>query len=452
VAIGIYLNGEMRGNCKGCDKQAVGEECLEMQADQTTFRSYLSFWSGQLVSLLGSSIASFVIIWWITLETQSALYLAFASLVSFAPMLILSPFTGVLVDRWSRRALIGVADFLQALATIALILLFSLGIVSIWQVLALLALRGIFQAFHDPAVAAITPLMVHRDKLSRMNGLNFLMRGAVTLIGPVLAAVLLEIWKIDQILWIDAGTFMIAVIPLLMIKIPSVRKKQEKSQDKPSFKEEFREGLAFIRNARGILPFIMLATALNFLLTPTGTLLPYYVKFDHFGQVADLAFIMASFQGGMLAGGVLMSVIKGFKKKMVAIMFSIYVIFLGYALVALTPTGRFWFMAVGGIIMAFCLPVANVSIQTIRQTVVPMKMQGRVTSVMGALASAASPFGMILSGVIVEFTRTADLFLGCAGLGILISTVAWFLTDIRHVEEMEPTESRTEIVEDEPPT
>jgi len=144
----------------------------------------------------------------------------------------------------------------------------------------------------------------------------------------------------------------------------------------------------------------------------------------------------------------LMSVIKGFRKRMVAVMVSINLICVGYALVALTPTGLFWFMAIGGMIMAFCLPIANVSIQTIRQTVVPMKMQGRVTSVVGALATAATPFGMILSGTIVEFTRTSNLFLGCAGLGILISTVSWFLTDIRYVEEMDQRESKTQMTDE----
>ncbi|MCK4434326.1 MFS transporter [Candidatus Bathyarchaeota archaeon] len=405
---------------------------MEIQADQVTFRSYLFFWSGQLVSLLGSSIAQFVIIWWITLETGSALYLSIASFLGLVPMIILTPFTGVLVDRWSRKALIGIADFLQALVTVALIFLFWLSSVSIWQVLVLLTLRGIFQAFHSPAVTAIVPLMVPKAKLSRVNGLTYLFTGAVTLIGPVVAALLLAFWKIHQILWIDAITFIVAVIPLLIITIPSVRKKQDKS----SFSKDLGEGLAFIKNARGFLPLLTLATLLNFLLTPLPTLLPYYVKFDHLGEVSDLAFVMAFFQGGILAGGLLMSVIKGVKKKTGAIMSSVYIVFLGYALVALTPSGLFWFMALGGLIMAFCIPIANVSIQTIIQTVVPLKMQGRVNSVTMALASAATPLGMILSGVIVEFTRTANLFLGCAGLGILVLTLSWFFTDIRHVEKM----------------
>jgi DHA3 family macrolide efflux protein-like MFS transporter len=410
-------------------------EAMEIQADKATFRSYLFFWSGQLVSLLGSSVAQFVIIWWITLETESALYLAIASLLGFAPMVILTAFAGVLVDRWSRKALIGVVDFLQALATVVLIFLFWSDSVLIWQVLVILALRGTFQAFHTPAVSAIIPVMVPKPKLSRINGLNYLFSGAVTLIGPVVAALLLVLWRIDQILWIDAGTFLVAVIPLLMIKIPSVRMKQDKS----SFGKDFMEGLAFIKDGRGFLPLLMMATAVNFLLTPFSTLLPYYVKFDHLGEAPDLALVMAFFQGGILAGGLLMSVIKGFKNKMVAITSAIYIIFLGYALVALTPTGLFWFMAIGGSVMAFCVPVANVATQTIIQTVVPMKMQGRVNSVTMALASAATPLGMILSGVIVEFTRTANLFLGCAGLGILVLTISWVFTDIRHVEKIEET-------------
>jgi len=343
------------------------------------------------------------------------------------------------VDRWNRRVLIGIVDFSQALATVALIFLFWLDIVSMWQILALLTLRGMLQAFHTPAISATTPLMVPKDRLSRMNGLDFLLSGAVTLVGPVIAAILLELWKIHQILWIDAATFIVAVIPLLIIRIPSVRKTQDESQDKLSFRKEFGEGLAFIKNAGGFLSFIILATALNFLLTPLSTLFPYFVKFDHLGEAADLAFVTAFVQGGILAGGLLMSVTKGVKKKMVAIISSIYIIFLGYALIALTPTGLFWFMAISGFIMAFCIPIANVSIMTIRQTVVPLKMQGRVTSVMMALASAGQPLGMILSGAIVEFTGTTILFLGCVIIGVLVSTLSWLFTDIRHVEKMGET-------------
>jgi uncharacterized protein (DUF697 family) len=69
-------------------------------------------------------------------------------------------------------------------------------------------------------------------------------------------------------------------------------------------------------------------------------------------------------------------------------------------------------------------------------------MQGRVSSVVMALASAATPLGMILSGTIVEFIRTANLFLGCAIMGILIVTLSWLFTDIKHVENVEESSSK----------
>ncbi len=415
-----------------------------MQADQKTFRSYVYFWFGQLVSLFGSSVSQFVIIWWITLETGSALYLSLAAFLGLAPSVILSPFAGVFVDRWSRRALIAVADLLQALATVALIMLFWFGSALVWWVLVILTFRGVMQAFHFPAASAITPLMVPKEKLSRMNGLNYLFSGAVSLVGPVVAAVLLEVWRIHEILWIDALTFTVAIVPLVLIVIPSVRVGGGKS----SFRSDFFEGFGFIRSARGFLTVIIVATALNFLLTPLSTLLPYFVKFDHLGGAPDLAFVMVFFQGGILAGGLLMSVVSGFRKRMVAITVSIYVVFLGYVLVALTPTGLFWFMAVAAVVMAFCLPIANVLLQTIMQVVVPLEMQGRVNSVAGGLASAATPVGMILSGAIVAFTETANLFLACAVAGLLVLTVSWFFTDFKHVEKIE--EAAVSQVEGEP--
>lgn len=404
-----------------------------MEADKETFRGYLYLWSGQLVSLLGSTVAQFVIIWWITLETGNPLYLSIAAVLGLAPMILLSPFAGVVIDRWSRRILIGVVDFLQALATLVLIILFSLGIASVWYVFAILTLRGICQAFHSPAVMSIIPTMVPKEKLSRMNGLRYLFTGAISLIGPVAAALLLDIWQINQILWIDVVTFAAALVPLLVTRIPSVRATLEKS----SFRQDFAEGFHYIKRRKGLLPLIILSMMLNFLITPIGTLLPYYVKFDHFGGVTDLAFVEATLQAGVLGGGVLMSIIKGFKRKMIVTMVSLYMVFLGYALVAFTPTSFFLFMAIALLAAAFFIPVVNVLYATIIQTTVPLELQGRVNSVDMGLSTAAQPLGMILSGIIIGFMATSSLFLGCAVVGVLTITMSWFFTDIRHVEKME---------------
>jgi MFS family permease len=89
--------------------------------------------------------------------------------------------------------------------------------------------------------------------------------------------------------------------------------------------------------------------------------------------------------------------------------------------------------------MSFCSPIANVSIITILQTVVPADMQGRITSVLSAIAMGAMPLGMILAGTLAEFTQTASIFLGCTIAGVIVLTLSWLFTDIRRVEELNAT-------------
>ena len=410
-------------------------------ANETTYRQYLSFFLGQQFSLLGSSIVQFAIVWWINLETASTLYLSLAAFVGFVPMVVLGFFTGVLADRFNRKIIIALADFAQAFITVLLIVSFLMGWASIFVVLGLLAFRGVCQAFHAPTVSAIVPSMVPQNRLSRMNSLEYVLSGVVNVAGPLIAAILLAFVRIEQILWIDPATFLVAVIILSVTKIPSVRETHEKT----SFKGDFMQGFAFIRSARGLLPLILLATVLNFLIMPISTLLPYFVKFDHLGVASDLAMVEAVIQGGLLAGGLFMLINKGFKKKIAAFVISILISLIGYAIVSLTPLGLFWFMAVAGLMFSLPVPIANVSVRTIIQTVVPLKIQGRVSSVIMSLASLASPLGMIMSGALANYVGTANLFLGSALLGVLVLVPSWFLTDIRHVEDMQtnvkPTDS-----------
>jgi DHA3 family macrolide efflux protein-like MFS transporter len=169
---------------------------------------------------------------------------------------------------------------------------------------------------------------------------------------------------------------------------------------------------------------------------PLSTLMPYFVKFVHLGDASALALVEAAFQGGLLAGGLFMLMSKGFKKKIRAFIVSCLIVFTGYAMVSFTPFGMFWFMAAAALVFSLPLPAGNVSVRTIIQTVVPLELQGRVGSVIMSLASLASPLGMIMSGVLAAIVGTANLFLGSALLGILVLVPSWFLTDIRHAEDM----------------
>jgi len=191
----------------------------------STFRHYLVFWGGQLFSLLGSSIVQFVVIWWITDITGSAVLLSITAFFAFIPIIIIGPVAGVYIDRWNRKMIIAATDAIQALLTFFLIIVFLFGVVEIWIIIFLNSFRGICQAIHFPAVNAIIPIMVPKKYLSRLNGINYLFQGLINSMGPVFGAFFFELWGIEAALSIDLITFGIALFLLVSIKIPKITKK-----------------------------------------------------------------------------------------------------------------------------------------------------------------------------------------------------------------------------------
>ncbi|MFX0114958.1 MAG: MFS transporter [Candidatus Hodarchaeota archaeon] len=413
------------------------------ESSASGFRTFLLFWTGQVQSLMGSNIIRFVIIWWVALEYDSPLLLALAAFMGFAPQIIVAPFAGVLADRWSRKKIIGTVDFLQALVTTALIYLFWTGVVQLWHVFIILMVRGALQAFHFPAVQAIVPLMVPQDKLSRINGIDYFARGVIGVIGPLVAAVLLVFWEIHQILWIDAITFLVAVIPLLILKIPSVRKQHSEKSEKHSFKAEFAEGIGFIRDRNGLLSLLSIFTAANFFIIPLYVLLPLWVTQIHSGEATDYAFLLAFQQAGMLSGALFMSAWKGFQRKVVGVVFGLFLMYIGFLITISIPTSPhvFLIMGLGLALTGFGLPVANVSSQTIWQSVVPPDKIGRVFSVRRAIAQFTSPLAMIISGISAEFLGLERILFACAVLGLSCLAFTWLMTELPNVERtLEPTE------------
>jgi DHA3 family macrolide efflux protein-like MFS transporter len=409
---------------------------MEELADQSTFKSYLFFWSGQLVSLMGSLIVQFAITWWITIITGSALYLSIGTFLYFLPMVFLTPIAGVLADRWNRKKLIATVDSLQSLVTIWIIVLFCLGIANPLVVILINSLRGVCQAFHMPAVSAVVPTMVPKDKLSRLNGVSYLFTSLIQLIGPVIGAVLIVFYPLQLILWVDVITFTIAIIPLLLIKIPSVRNLpeiREKSKT-TSFKRDFKEGIMTIRIIPGLLLMLFLDMVLNFLVAPVNVLLPLYIKDIHLGTALDLAFISMFLNGGMILGGVITTLKKNWKHKNTIYFIGLMLLMGLLSVLGIVPTGAFIALWVGVGMVGLILPIINTIYMTIIQTTVPPDKMGRVSSVIQSFSNAMFPIGTIIAGPLAEALGIRSVFIYGSIIGVLIVFLTWRFTKLRHVD------------------
>ena len=154
---------------------------------------YFTLWAGQALSLLGSQLVQFAIIWYLTQETNSATTLALASMMGLLPQVLLSPFIGTWVDRGNRRLILIAADGTVAVATFVLAVFFAFGIVNVVHIYVALFIRAVAGGFHQSAFGASAVLLVPKEYLARVQGFNQALYGGLNIISAPLGALLISI-------------------------------------------------------------------------------------------------------------------------------------------------------------------------------------------------------------------------------------------------------------------
>src|SRR5215216_892999 len=182
--------------------------------------TFFTFWSTQALSLFGSGLASYALVWWITEATGSATVLATASLAALLPVVLFGPLAGALVDRLNRKWLLIVSDAVSALLALLLVVLFWTGNIQLWHIYVINGVRAVAGAFQFPAVQSSTSLMVPKEQLARVAGLNQALQGVTMIVTPPVGALLLSLLPIHSILGIDVLSAVIAICLLFAIRIP----------------------------------------------------------------------------------------------------------------------------------------------------------------------------------------------------------------------------------------
>jgi DHA3 family macrolide efflux protein-like MFS transporter len=242
--------------------------------------------------------------------------------------------------------------------------------------------------------------------------------------------------KLEVVLWFDVLTFGIAVIPLLLIKIPSVKGLIEtnKGANGTSFREEFKEGITIIKLIPGMITLLFLDMLLNFLISPVNVLLPLYIYEEHSTSPISLAIMMLFLYGGMILGGVITSLKKEWKHKTTFYFAGLMIVMGLISVFGIAPSGFFILMWIGGALIGFVLPVINTIYMTIIQTTVPPDKLGRVSSVNQSIASSISPIGTLAAGPLAVAIGMRNIFLSSSILGVLVVFLIWRFTKIRHVD------------------
>lgn len=408
--------------------------------EQAWKKSIILFLGSQTISLFGSALVQYAIMWYITLNTQSGVMMTISIVCGFVPTFFLSPFAGVWADRYNRKLLIMLADALIAVSTLILAILFLMGYEALWLLFVMSAIRAIGTGIQTPAVGAILPQLVPEDKLTKVNGTNGSIQAIIMLVAPMVSAALLTMASMEVIFFIDVITAAIAIFILMTaLHVPTHAKALEKQTT--SYFSDMKKGLVYIQNHDFLKKFFLFSAFFLFLAAPVAFLTPLQVTRSFGDDVWRLTAIEITFSIGMMAGGIVMASWGGFKNKIHSMTLAALIMGAGTFALGIIPI--FWIYLVLMGIVGIAMPFYNTPSTVLLQEKVEGDYLGRVFGVLGMISTSMMPLGMLVFGPIADLVKIEWLLIGT---GILMFIQAFFLIGTKAlVEAGKPVEMKPAI-------
>lgn len=392
-------------------------------------RNIVLFLSSQTISLFGSALVQYSIMWYITLTTQSGIMMTLYIICGFIPTFLLSPFAGVWADRFNRKWLIMIADAMIAVVTLILAIVFLLGYEALWLLFVIAAVRALGAGIQTPAVGAILPQIVPQDQLTRVNGINGTLQALIMFVAPIASAALLTMATIEIIFFIDVITAAIAILTLLFfLKIPLHQKAA--SAQTTGYLDDFKKGLDYIGQHAFLKTFFIFFAFFFVLMAPAAFLTPLQVTRTFGDDVWRLTAIEIAFSIGMMVGGGIIASWGGFKNKVYTM--TLASIIMGVCTFALGIVPIFWiYLAVMGV-FGVAMPIFNTPTTVLLQERVDDNYLGRIFGVFGMISTSMMPLGMLVFGPLADVIEIEWLLMG-TGLFMLVLAL-FFIRNKRLVE------------------
>ena len=376
-----------------------------------------TIWAGQAVSMVTSYAAGYAAVWYVTETTGSALALSLMTIFAMLPTGLLSPFGGVIADRFSRKTVMIVSDLGVGVVSLALGFLILAGDVSFALIALFAAARSIGQAFHSPAMMATLPLLVPDKHLMRINTLDQLLMSIVSIGAPAFGILLYTTIGFHSVMFLDFFGALCAVAGLMLAKIPNLR-----------------DGWRALTAKRGLLMVMAAVTLGTMIFSPMSAVYPL-MTYSHFGGDGFMASIAEATWGvGMIVGsGIIMAWGGG---KRLALLMAVACILTGIITIAcgLLPRDAFPAFAVLCGLMAIPCSWFNAPTMTLTQRNVPEEKLGRVMGLMTAGFGLASPIGVALGGALAEGIGVAPFFVVDGLLCIILGAAMYLPREIRALD------------------
>lgn len=361
-------------------------------------RVFTAVWLGQLVSLIGSGLTTFAVGVWVFEQTGSSLLFALILLFRTLPGLLLSPLAGVLVDRWDRRLVLLVQEWVSLVVTLGLLLMVTSGQLVVWHIYVATAVLSVMVALQQPAFLASVTLLVPRDQYVRANSMLQIALGAEHILSPVLAGLLLPLIGLQGILILDIATFLFSTGALLLVRFPRPVESAEGAASRGTVWGEIRHAWRYLVQRHALLGLMLFLALVNFLFGFFVVLVGPMVLSFTTAQMLGMATSTAGC--GMLVSSVILGIWGGPKHLMQGVYGGVLLFGLAFIVVGLQPAVAF--IAVGSFLVLFSLPILNGCVQALLQRKVVADMQGRVFATGRILAQISAPVAYLCAGLLAD--------------------------------------------------
>ena len=381
------------------------------------------FLGGQALTLFGTMVVQYAIMWHITLKSQSGTMITIYTIAGLLPMFFISPFAGVWADRYNRKYIINIADGSIAFFSLIVAVLLIFGIDSYVILFVCAFIRSIGQGIQTPAVGAFIPQIVPEEHLTKINGFGGSIQALITIASPMLGGVLMTFMPLHVLFLLDVVTACIGIsIVAFLVKVQKSNntKTQDTEEKAKSYFYELKEGFVYLKKHGYLLMLIIFSAAFLILFSPAALLTPLQVTRNFGADVWRLSVIEIGFSLGALVGGIIIGLWGGFKNRIYTMALSCVLCGLLSAALGIVPS--FWVYLIIMALVGISMPLFNAPAMALLQAKVDSAYMGRVISVFTMVSSTMMPIGIVIFGPLAD-KISIDLILIFTGIGVTLLSI-----------------------------
>lgn len=380
-------------------------------------RNFRLLWFGQLISQLGDKAYNIALMWWLFEKTKSPFFISSFLVASMLPELIFGPVAGVYIDRWNKKKILVISDFVRGVVVLALAALYQLNLLEIWHIYIAALSISLCSALFNPTTMSVIPIIVERSELQRANALSQMVAGAMSIIGPLLGASSVALIGYVGVLLFNGLSYIISGVGEAFLRIHTIE-----TQTKESVLASLMQGVHYIWTDVRVSVIVVVIAIVHVFVGSIVVIMPFVANSLGGNGINNLGVLQAAMGVGMIVGAVYISKYVHKKFNESYLFYAIICMGVGILTIGTLQLINVYLIALYAMVytvIGLCVAIASVFWRTIAQLCVPEEMTGRVFSVFSTTGNISLPISIGAFGVFLNYMNSALLF-SVAGVCLIL--------------------------------